>query len=233
MDIDTAFCSVSNVAGAPTSFRILPAGRFRTNDGRPVGIDSFHLDAGLATELVKQAASNMNDYVIDYEHQSVRSAENGQMVRAAGWFKTLEWREGDGLYVTDVRWTATAAEMLKANEYRYISPVFGYTTTGDIVRLHSAAVTNVPALDGLTDLTAATHLTDPAALGGSFERQNDILKAHFGATAALVSSYTRGADGVVSLSDGSSASDAAMSDFERQQVNETLAVVFGKGATLI
>lgn len=72
----------------------------------------------------------------------------------------MEWREGDGLYVTNVRWTAAASEMLKVNEYHYISPAFGYSANGDIVRLHSAAVTNVPALDGLTDLAAATRLTD-------------------------------------------------------------------------
>lgn len=227
MKNDIVYCSVTPLVGAPTSFRILPAGRFRSGDGRPEGVAGWYLDAAIAAQLIQQADASVNDYVIDYEHQSLHAKENGKPVPAAGWFKKLEWREGDGLYAIDVRWTDTAAQMLKAKEYRYISPVFTYGQTGDIIRLFSAAVTNTPALDGLTDLAAATRLTVLAALGQvDADRENAVLKAHFGPSAALVSEVREAVDAL-------GTSDAAISEVERQQVNENLTTLFGKDAALI
>lgn len=108
--------------------------------------------------LIEEAASRETDYPIDYEHQIIASKSNGQPAPAAGWFRRLEARE-DGLYAVDVRWTARARQMIAAGEYRYISPVFTYDKkTGRIQRLLMAAITNNPALDGLTDLMPLTTL---------------------------------------------------------------------------
>lgn len=222
------YCSAAPLVGVPTSFRIFPAGRFRSTDIRPEGIEGWYIDAAIAAELIRKATSNINDYLIDYDHQSLFAQGRDEPTPAAGWFKNLEWREDDGLYVTDVRWTDTAAQMLRAKEYRYISPVFTYGNTGDISQLRGAAITNTPALDGLTDLTAATNNTVPTDHGQDVEQQNAILQAQFGPTAALMS-YSRGKDGVIRLSDA----DAAMSNLDRQQVNEKLTTLFGKNAALI
>lgn len=143
---------------APVEIRLLPAGNFRAADGsgRPAGIASgWLLDDALAARLVAAASARASDYAIDYEHQTMLTRDNGQPAPAAGWFKKLEWRSGDGLYVVDVRWTDRAAAMIAAQEYRYLSPVFSYhAKTGAVTGLGPAALTNNPGLDGLTDLAA-------------------------------------------------------------------------------
>ena len=154
------------------AIRIIPAGYFRTKDGRPSGqITDWHLDATIAAALIAALAISGASYVIDYEHQTIQKEKNGQPAPAAGWFKSLEWREGEGLFMKDIEWTERARQMIGAGEYRYLSPVFKFNpTTGDVTALHSVALTNDPALVGLTDLAAAT-----AALtgqpGGQVEQQ--------------------------------------------------------------
>lgn len=135
-----------------SAIRILPAGEFRARDGRPQGVDAWRLDQADAERLINVARARRVDYPVDYEHQTLLTEKNGQPAPAAGWFRALEWRE-DGLWATDVRWTARAREMLDAGEYRYLSPVFSYDGgTGHVASLHSVALTNNPALDDLDDL---------------------------------------------------------------------------------
>lgn len=154
----------SGARAAPTEIRLLPAGSFRSGDIRPAECAAWVLDQVAADRLVIAAAARQSDYVIDFEHQTLLARDNGKPAPASGWFKKLEARP-DGLYATDVRWTANAAAMIKAGEYRYISPVFAYDTeTGVIQALASAALVNTPGLDGLTDLSvalAALSLTFP------------------------------------------------------------------------
>ena len=100
---------------------------------------------------------NKVDMVIDYEHQTLNKATNGQPAPAAGWFKGLEWRDGLGLFMVQIEWTERAREMIASGEYRYLSPVFGFDSqTGAVTYVHSVALTNDPALIGLSDLAAAT-----------------------------------------------------------------------------
>ncbi|WP_375591723.1 phage protease [Chitiniphilus eburneus] len=136
-------------------FKLLPAGTFRAGDGRPLECTAWVLDARNAAALIAAAAARTARYVIDYEHQTLHAPVNGQPAPASGWFQRLEWREGDGLWVIDPQWTARAAAMLDADEYRYISPVFTYDRNGRVLRLLHVALTNNPALDQLPGLTAA------------------------------------------------------------------------------
>ena len=140
------------------AIRIIPAGYFRTKDGRPSGqITDWHLDAAIAATLIAALALSASSYVIDYEHQTLQKEKNGQPAPAAGWFRGLEWREGEGLFMKGIEWTDRARQMIGAGEYRYLSPVFKFNpATGDVTSLHSVALTNDPALLGLTDLAAAT-----------------------------------------------------------------------------
>ena len=135
--------------------KILPAGEFRARDGRPADCPHWVLDSVNAALLVAQAAARQTRYAFDYEHQTLRAADNGQPAPSAGWFSTLEWREGDGLYATDVEWTARAAAMIDAHEYLYISPLFVYTPDGRVQELINVALTNNPALDELPALSLA------------------------------------------------------------------------------
>ena len=151
-----ANCSTQPITAPLSEFRIIPAGLFSACDGRPHGLQGWQLKATEALSIVKIAAARAGDYVIDYEHQTLNTVNNGNPNPAAGWFKRIEWRDGDGLYVTDARWTDRAAGMILAKEYRFISPAFHYDKAGHVLSLVNIALTNNPALDGLTDLAAAS-----------------------------------------------------------------------------
>lgn len=135
----------------------MPAGRFRARDGdgRLDDVPYWYIDAELAAQVIQLIDAQANDLVLDYEHATMRAAAKGEPAPAAGWFRQLEWREGKGLYAIDARWTARAAAMIEAGEYRYISPLFLYDgKTGAVKRLVNAALTNSPALDGMDELLA-------------------------------------------------------------------------------
>lgn len=150
----------AGLAQVTTEAHLLPPGPFRSTDTRPAECDAWQLDATIAARVVARAAAQKNDFLIDYEHQSLRSAANGQPVPAAGWFKTFEWREGGasasaaGLWATGIDWTAEGKERIAEKEYRYISAVFTYyTDTGEVLEVVSVALTNTPGIDGLDPLT--------------------------------------------------------------------------------
>ncbi|MBK6744541.1 MAG: hypothetical protein IPG66_16890 [Hydrogenophilales bacterium] len=137
--------------------RILPAGLFRAQDGRPLGLPGWRIDSQSAKSVVDSKPNGATDFMIDYEHQSINTVQNGKPVPAAGWFKRIEWRDEDGLYMVDIRWTEKARQMIADQEYRHVSPVFGFDgKTGVVTHIVSVALTNAPALAGLTDLAAAT-----------------------------------------------------------------------------
>lgn len=153
----TAFAALS-IALSPAAGReiqLTPAGLFKARDGRPAGIDGWKLDAPTAAKVAARAAARKTPFVIDYEHQTLTSEKNGQPAPAAGWFKSLEFREGLGLYATDVEWTAKAKAHIEAGEYKFISPVFGYDPkSGEVLQVQMAALTNTPALDGMDAVAA-------------------------------------------------------------------------------
>lgn len=144
--------------------QLLPAGSFRAIDGRPTDAPYWSIDAIHAQCLVVAASARANPYVIDYEHQTLLSKENGKPAPAAGWFKKLEWRDGVGLFATDVQWTAAARDMIDAGEYKFISPVLAYAESGVITGLWMAAITNNPAISGMDEVMLAAASQRYAAL---------------------------------------------------------------------
>jgi phage I-like protein len=160
--IALAACSpeLDLAAGVPLDIQLAPAGRFRARDGRPQNLpDGWLMTAQIAARIIERATAQAGDLVIDYEHQTLNSQDNGKPAPAAGWFRRMEWREGQGLYALGVQWTATARAAIAAGEYRYISPVFQYdTSTGEVLSVEMAALTNYPALPGLGDLQARAAL---------------------------------------------------------------------------
>lgn len=153
----------SELAPAGREVRLLPAGRFHPADGRKLDVPGWYIDGPLAAQLIDRFNARRDARVIDYEHQTLLTEKNGQPAPAAGWFRALEWREGDGLYAVDIEWTAKAAAMIAAREYRYLSPVFSYDRDGRVLEILHAALTNNPGLDGLTDFAAAltAHFQQP------------------------------------------------------------------------
>ena len=157
MTTEISYCAFELKQQDETDIQIFPSGEFRATDGRPSNVASWKLDANVAAKLIKKVQSRKTDLLIDYEHQILNSAKNGQPVIAAAWLKrsNLEYRDGGGLYGKNPKWTKRAKEYIQSDEIRYLSPVFSYDTeTGEIIDLHSIAVTNDPALDNLGQLAA-------------------------------------------------------------------------------
>ena len=141
--------------GAATlDIQLTPAGPFRPSDNREMKVDSWKIDAGIAAKIIGRFQERKTSPVLDYEHQTLNARENGQPAPAAGWLRQLQWREGSGLW-TNVELTATAADFVRRGEYRYVSPVFAFDpTTGEVLAILMAALTNNPAIDGMAPLNA-------------------------------------------------------------------------------
>lgn len=150
----TASLSVVN-KDSTSRIQLFPAGWF----GSPGGGQQWFLDAALAQRLIDVANSRVNDYLFDYEHQSLNAPKASGPVPASGWFKSLTWVEGEGLFV-DVKWTARAASMIQADEIRYVSPTFRYDEQGNVRELVNAALTNMPVLDGMRQVAASLMFFD-------------------------------------------------------------------------
>jgi len=152
-----AFALLPGAGGVPVEAHILPVGPFRAVDGRPGTIaacQDWQLDAGIAARVIARAAAQQTDILIDFEHQSLRCEWNGKRAEAAGWIpRTLEWREGTGLFATNISWVGDTAALIEQKKYRYISAVFLFDAlTGEVLEIISVALTNTPAVDGLDAL---------------------------------------------------------------------------------
>lgn len=153
--ITLAACSTDLAGTVPTEIQLTPAGTFKAKDGRPVGLNGWILNNENAQAVVQLANSQGDAFVIDYGHQTLYAKQNGQPAPAAGWFSHLEYRDGVGLFATQIDWTESAALAIQNKEYRYISPVLSFEPkTGVITKIHMAALTNNPALDSMKDLCA-------------------------------------------------------------------------------
>jgi phage I-like protein len=138
--------------------QLLPYGWVRTDKG------VFLVDEQAMRETAADMASRSNQVVIDYEHQTLAGTE----APAAGWIEQIVPRGGEGLWA-QVRWTERAREYISRGEYRYLSPVVHIRTSDRrVIKLHSAGLTNTPAIDGMASLdsqvesVAAKHsLVDP------------------------------------------------------------------------
>lgn len=112
-------------------------------------------------QVLTEFNQHLGEIVADWEHASEHKAPKGEEAPAAGWIKQLE--ERDGALWGRIEWTERAANQISQREYRYISPVFLYTTDEQrrIQRLTSVGLTNQPNF-----ALKALNQEDPAAAGG-------------------------------------------------------------------
>lgn len=155
--IEVAPCLFDLNGHAPAEFRLVPFGTFKAKDGRPHGLPGWRLDAQSGAAALRNIQALADDFLIDYEHQTLYTRENGQNAPASAWVNRADFEiRGDGIYATHIDWTAAAKAAIEAKEYRYISPVIQYDKkTGVVTGVLMAALVNHAAIDGLTDLAAA------------------------------------------------------------------------------
>jgi phage I-like protein len=146
------------LAEVPTRVLIAPWGEVESING------SFLVDAESARAAVEAFEAQGTDLPIDYEHQTLggRYASPSGQAPAAGWVKALEAVEGEGLVAT-VAWTPPALEQLAARQYRYLSPVVIVRKADRrLVALHSAALTNKPAITRMRPIVNKDEFTTKA-----------------------------------------------------------------------
>ena len=130
-----------SLEAVPTEIKIIPMGAVQSENGSfKVTDESFNL---IERNFRKRAI----DLVVDYEHQTLQDIQ----APAAGWIKSL--KKGEDAILAEVEWTAKAIEYLKNKEYKYLSPVIQVRKQdGVVIDLHSVALTNTPAINGMYPL---------------------------------------------------------------------------------
>ncbi len=133
------------------TIRVVPAGEVQSKKG------VFLLDREAASLIIAAFAKHATPIVVDYEHQSLGaefSAPDGRAI-AAGWIDKIWFDDTQGL-MGFVRWNDAARQSIRRDEYRYLSPVVSVRKSDNrAVALHSAALTNIPAIDGMERLAAS------------------------------------------------------------------------------
>jgi phage I-like protein len=166
-----AFCAhaaeAGGVDGEPKKrIQLFPMGTVTGRDGRgPYRLDDLaHAQAVVAASLATAGSSQIP---IDYDHQIPFGVKDGVAgnAPASGWITGME-ATPEGIFA-DVEWTDAASAKIKAKEYRYISPYFGFEqSTGRLKRILNAALLNF------------ANFTELAAVASADPQRNDMdLKA--------------------------------------------------------
>lgn len=153
------------LSGVPKEIKILPLGRVHSQKG------DFIVDEESFEFIRKQFKARKLDLVIDYEHQTLENVQ----APAAGWIKDLY--KGEDAIIAKAEWTAKAAEYLKNKEYRYLSPVVLVRKKDQkATAIHSVALTNTPAIDGMFALVNSLDIEDLSE-GGNIMDLKELAKA--------------------------------------------------------
>lgn len=127
-----------DVSNVPNEISILPLGDVASKKG------NFKVDEESIQEIITSFKNRKLDLVIDYEHQTLENVQ----APAAGWIKDMY--QGTNALIAKVEWTDHAKEYLAHKEYKYLSPVImARTKDRKAIGLHSVALTNTPAIDGM------------------------------------------------------------------------------------
>jgi phage I-like protein len=139
---------------ASAEVQLLPPGEFAARDGRPGLGEKWKLTDAQGKQLAQRMTelAAQTKFSFDYEHQTIYAPKNGQPAPASGWATQFEWRSGQGLFATDVKWTERALKMIEGGEYLYISPLITWNASGEVTGVLNAALVNYPALLGMSPI---------------------------------------------------------------------------------
>lgn len=169
--------------GPPSLVLVAPWGEVKSAKG------TFLVDGESVRLVIEAFRAHGTDIPVDYEHQSLGgeyASPSGQ-APAAGWIRALrvvepgEAVEEPGLFA-EVEWTEAARKRLSAKEYRYLSPVVLVRKSDRrMVALHSAALTNKPAIVGMkaivnSEALPAEDARDGRSSAGSLSLETEALR---------------------------------------------------------
>ena len=150
------------IEGVPDIVNLLPLGEVKSQKG------DFTVDDESFKRIRNTFEQRGIDIVIDYEHQTLEDVQ----APAGGWIKDLFIR--DGAIAAKVEWTQKAQEYIKNKEYKYLSPVVLVRKSDQkAIVLHSVALTNTPAIDGMFAIVNSINLNEFEDEGG---KEMELLK---------------------------------------------------------
>lgn len=145
----------TEIKGVPDIIPILPLGHVHSQKGE------FDVDEESFRSMKAHMEKRGIDIVVDYEHQTLENVQ----APAGGWIKDIYLQ--DGAIAAKVEWTPTARKYLENKEYRYLSPVILVRKAdGKATVLHSVALTNTPAIDGMFPIINSVDLDQYDDEGG-------------------------------------------------------------------
>jgi phage I-like protein len=135
------------------------------------GAQKFAITLQTLSDLVSNFRRRPIDTEIDFEHASeFPEVAQGGPIPAAGWLTAVDDApDAQGILWGLATFTARAAAMISAGEYRYISPVIDYGArdkhSGEAqgATLVSLALTNRPFLESLPALAMSARVKDRGA----------------------------------------------------------------------
>lgn len=136
----------------PREIRLFRDGWNDTTKGR------FLLDAEAVASILRAFTAHGVDLAMDFDHGTFTDAP-GMKRDVPGYIGRLEHRPGDGLYATDIRWTAVGLKAISPGvgpdgqptvpEYRYVSPAILFDEeTRRLTSLGPVALVSFPATVG-------------------------------------------------------------------------------------
>jgi phage I-like protein len=171
----------------PGEFCVFRQGLNETEKG------TFLFDETAAELVMSHWTERKIDLSMDYEHMSLHDPPLEAPNSATRWIPQV--RNGE-LWATEVKWTDRAGGYLLAGEYRYFSPAFEFEEKSRrVTKLINIALTNNPAMRGITPLVAASTNAketrmDFEKLYNELKAANATLTAELSATSAKVTELT-------------------------------------------
>lgn len=132
----------------PTEFRVFKAGENPSEKG------TFIFDDASALSVMEEFKQHGKPMLLDFNHGTLVEGAAPEASISAG-EGMPEIRNGE-LWLRDIKWTQRADAMLRAKEYRLFSPYFNHDKDNHVTRLINVALTNLPALDNIQPLVAAS-----------------------------------------------------------------------------
>jgi phage I-like protein len=134
----------------PARLLIVPWGTNKTNQG-PITCNATTLRELLANQLLLKR----DRVAIDFQHSTVEGSKwyKGEPAKVAA-FASLEVVEGEGIYLTNIEWTAEGKEFAAGGHYPDLSPALVTNKAGEVVLIHSAGLVRQGEIDGVTLFSA-------------------------------------------------------------------------------
>lgn len=148
------------------------------------GKQKFAITRETLADVVRNFGKRPADTEIDYEHASEFPAlAQGGPIPAAGWLVAVDDApDADGILWGTAKFTPRAAEMIKAQEYRYLSPVIDYGARDKSSgkpqgpTLLSMALTNRPFLESMPAIAMSEWQAGSTAATREMEEEKKRVK---------------------------------------------------------